>query len=124
LNRKTLNRGHESKPSGSVCRKRRRASNLIRINPEGETDARRTAPAAAADARDAAFLGWHEIGRVAPAALQFLPEDVFPAAAVLPVLRLARRRRVQGDRQGPALQLCDPPPAGAGLYAALRDRRR
>src|SRR3954454_17160488 len=88
------------------------------------TDARRTAAAATADTRNDAFLGGNAHRRVAPAALQLLPEDLFPAAPVLPGLRVARRRGVPRQRQGEALLLCDPPPAGAGLYAALRDRGR
>src|SRR6476620_11206736 len=36
-------------------------------------------------------------------------------------MRLAQRYGVSRQRQGAALFLCDPPPAGAGLYAAIRD---
>src|SRR3954468_24476148 len=86
------------------------------------TNARSTAAAANADARNDAFLGGNARRRIAPAALQFLPEDLFPAAAVLPGMRLVRRRGVPRQRQGAALLLCGPPPAGAGLYPAIGDR--
>src|SRR5438093_1805748 len=76
-------------------------------------------------ARNAAFLGWNAGRRIAPAALRCLRQCLFPAAPVLPVLRLAQGQRVQGQRQGQALQLChQPPPGGARLHPALRDRGR
>ena len=91
---------------------------------EGGGDVRRTTRAAGADARDAAFLGRHARRRIAAAALQRLRQGLFSAAPVLPGLRLARRSGVPRLRQGTALQLCDPPPPGAGLHPALCDRRR
>src|SRR6202790_2845932 len=48
---------------------------------------------------------------------------LFPAASVLSGLRIPQGQRVQGQRQGHAVQLCDPSPPGAGFYAALRHRR-
>src|SRR3984893_7706495 len=90
----------------------------------GGKDVRRKTRATAADTRDAAFLGRYAGWRIAPAALQRLRQGVFPAAAVLPRLRRARCRGVRRERQGPALQLCDPPPPGSGLHATLCDRRR
>src|SRR6185312_2733986 len=85
---------------------------------------RRTAAPAAADPGDSAFLGWNEERRASPAALRRLQGGVFPAAPVLPPLRGARSQRVQGERQGTALQLCDPPSGGERIHAALRDRGR
>src|SRR5258708_5743171 len=61
--------------------------------------ARRTTRPAAADARDDALLGGDARRRIAAAALQFLRQDLFPAAAVLPGLRLARGQRVSRHRQ-------------------------
>jgi hypothetical protein len=49
--------------------------------------------------------------------LQRVRQGVFPAAAVLPSLRGARRRGVPRERQGPALLLCDPPPGFTPPYA-------
>src|ERR1700757_370570 len=74
----------------------------------GREQVRRTTRAAAADTRDAAFLGRHAGGLIAPAALQRLPQGLFPAAALLPRLRRARSQRLRGERQGPDLLLCDP----------------
>src|SRR5712671_7002685 len=64
----------------------------------GGKDVRRKTRAAAADTRDAAFLGRHAGRRIAPAALQRLRQGVFPAAALLPRLRRARCRRVRRRR--------------------------
>src|SRR5215831_5011537 len=52
------------------------------------------------DTGNPAFLGWHAGRRTAPAALRRLLAHLFPAAAILPVLRLAQGLRVQGERQG------------------------
>ena len=54
--------------------------------------------------------------RTAPAALRRLRQRLFPAAPVLPDLRLAQGQRVQGQRQGHAVQLRhQPPPAAPGF---------
>src|ERR1700755_2947815 len=74
----------------------------------GREHVRRTTRAAAADTRDAAFLGRYAGGRIAPAALQRLPQGLFPAASFLPRLRRARSQRLRGERQGPAFFVCDP----------------
>src|SRR6202165_4300257 len=74
------------------------------------------------DTGNPAFLGWHPGGRTAPAALRRLRQRLFPAAPVLPGLRLAQGQRVQGHRQGQTLQLCHPSPSGAGLHSSLRHR--
>ena len=50
--------------------------------------------------------------------------DLFPAAPVLPGLRLPQGGSVRRQRFGHALQLRHPPPAGARLHPALRHRRR
>ncbi len=77
---------------------------------------------AAADTRNAAFLGRHQGERVAAAALRRVQQGVFPAAAVLPGLRVAQGLGDQGQRQGEAVQLRHPSPPGARLHAALRHR--
>src|SRR5258708_4641048 len=69
----------------------------------GGRDVRRKTRAPATDAGAAAFLGRRAGRRIAPAALHRLRKGVFPAPAVLPRLRGARRRRVRRERQGPAL---------------------
>ena len=84
---------------------------------------RTAARATETDAGNPAFLGWHAGGRTSPAALRRLRQCVFPAAAVLPEMRVAQGQRVQGQRQGKTLQLCDPSPPGARLHAALFDCR-
>src|SRR5947209_13227715 len=60
--------------------------------------ARGTTRPAAADAGDDAFLGGDAGRRIAAAALQLLRQNLFPAAAVLPGLRLARNQRVPRQR--------------------------
>ena len=57
------------------------------------------------------FWDGTQAGELAPAALRCLRQCLFPAAAVLPGLRLPQGQRVQGQRQGQALQLCHPPSA-------------
>src|SRR6266853_3222437 len=92
--------------------------------PRGGNDrhGRASARATEADTGNPAFLGWHAGRRGAPAALRRLRQRLFPAAPVLPGLRLAQGQRLQGQRQGQTLQLRDPSPPGAGLHAALRHR--
>src|SRR5258707_2075839 len=93
--------------------------------PSGGNDrhGRASARATEADTGNPAFLGWHAGGRIAPAALRRLRQRLFPAAPVLPGLCLAQGQRIQGQRQGQALQLRDPSAAGARLHTALRHRR-
>src|SRR4051794_15745284 len=93
--------------------------------PSGsETDHGRTAARATeTDAGNPTLLGWYKAKRTAPAALRRLRQCLFPAAAILPRLRIAQGQRVQGQRQGKTLQLCDPSSSGARLHAALLDCR-
>src|SRR6266404_9994525 len=75
---------------------------------------RASARATETDTGNPAFLGWHAGRRIAPAALRRLRQRLFPAAPVLPGLCLAQGQRIQGQRQGQALQLRDPSPPGPG----------
>ena len=50
-------------------------------------------------------------------------KSVFPAAAVLPGLRVAQGQLVQGERQGDAVELRDPSPAGARVSPRLTRSR-
>src|SRR5260370_19550874 len=84
---------------------------------------RSCARATETDTGNPAFLGWHTGGRTAPAALRRLRQRLFPAAPVLPGLRLPQGQHVQGQRQGETLQLRHPSPPGTRLHAALRHRR-
>src|SRR5450759_5461783 len=90
------------------------------IQHHGRASARQTKT----DAGNPAFLGWYPGGRTAPAALRRLRQCLFPAAPVLPGLRLSQGQHFQGQRQGQALQLRhQSSPRRARLHAALRDCR-
>src|SRR5258705_152274 len=85
---------------------------------------RANARATETDTGNPAFLGRHAGRRAAPAALRCLRQCLFPAATVLPGLRIAQGQHVQSQRQGDALQLRhQPSPSRARFHAALRDCR-
>src|SRR5712675_56109 len=85
---------------------------------------RANARATETDTGNPAFLGRHAGRRAAPAALRCLRQCLFPAATVLPGLRLAQGQHVQSQRQGDALQLRhQPSPGRTRFHAALRDCR-
>src|SRR5271169_3357220 len=83
---------------------------------------RASARATKIDAGNPAFLGRHKSKRAAPAALRRLCPCLFPAPSLLSNLCLAQGQRVQGQRQGQALQLRDPSPPSPWLHATLFDR--
>src|ERR1700761_8668385 len=89
---------------------------------QGGRDGRADARATETDAGNPAFLGRHAGRRASPAALRCLRQCLLPAAAVLPILRLAQGQRVQGQWERQALQLRDPSSPGAPFHPALFDR--